>query len=171
MATRLDSLRQRFSVGNLIKEKGTGANFSKVMTPTGKDDITPYNREKTYRGTEEFDRQFNIPDKVHYSDNEVKGAKLIAKEAEEAAKNKQEVVKQKLEIEEAKTQWYMAEQQLLQGQSKESLKRFDEKLKTQNLLDSQAPEYMRLVGNFARENQGAVNVMQQLDRIETTMKL
>lgn len=171
MATKLQTLRSSFSIGNLIKQKGTGADFAQVMKPTSKDDITPYSREKTYRGTEEFDQQFKIEDKVYYSDNEVKGAKMIAEQATEAAKNKEQVVKSQVTIDKAKTQWYEADQELMRGQSTESLKRFDEKLKTQTLLDSQAPEYMRLVGGYARENTGAVAVMAKLDQIETSMKL
>lgn len=171
MATKLQRLRKQFSVSNLIKESGTGANFGKIMAPTSKSDITPYNRERSYAGTEEFDQHFNIPNKVVYSENEVKGAKLIAQEAKEAAKNRQEVVKSQSEIEAAKTQWYKAEQELIQEQSKESLKRFEEKIGTQKMLDSQAPRYMSIVGDFARENSGAVAVMAQLDRIEMGMKL
>ena len=171
MANKLQALRNSFSVGNIIKQKGTGADFAQVMKPTSKDDITPYNRDKTYRGTEDFDQQFKIEEKVYYSDNEVKGAKMIAEQATEAAKNKEQVVKSQLEIDKAKSDWYKADQELMRGQAKESLKRFDQKIETQTLLDSQAPEYMRLVGSYARENTGAVAVMAKLDQIETSMKL
>ena len=171
MATKLQSLRDKFSVGSIIKEKGTGANFGKIMAPTGKDDITPYNRERSYLGTDEFDQQFNIPRQVAYSDSAVEGAKLVAQEAKKAATNRQHIAKSQAEIEAAKTQWYRTEQESIKDESQESLKRFEEKISTQKHLDSQSPRYMAIVGDFARGNRDNVAFMQQLDRIEMNMKL
>jgi hypothetical protein len=171
MATKLDGLRNRFSTGNIIKEAGTGANFSKVMSPTGKGDITPYTRERSYAGTDEFDQQFNIPDRVNPSENEAKGAKIIAENAIKAASNKKVIVEAQLKVDKARTEWYEADQQYVKGVAEGSLKRFEEKIQTQKMLDSQAPKYMQIVGNYANENVGAVNVMRQLDKIENSMKL
>jgi hypothetical protein len=171
MASKLENLRNKFSVSGIIKEKGTGANFGKVMTPTGKGDINPYNRERSYNGTDEFDAHFTIPDRVNPSKNEVEGAKAIAKNATEAAINKSEIVESQLKVDKARTDWYEADQKLVRGISEGSLKRFGEKLETQEKLDAQAPKYVQMVGHFANENMGAVNVMQQLDKIETGMKL
>lgn len=171
MANNLSGLRNRFSVGNIIKENGTGANFSKVMSPTGKGDITPYTRERSYAGTDEFDQQFNIPDRVNPSENEAKGAKIIAENAIKAASNKKVIVEAQLKVDKARTEWYEADQQYVKGVAEGSLKRFEEKIQTQKMLDSQAPKYMQIVGNYANENTGAVNVMKQLDKIESGMKL
>lgn len=171
MASNLSSLRNRFSVGNIIKEAGTGANFSKVMTPTGKGDITPHARERSYAGTDEFDQQFNIPDRVNPSKNEADGAKIIAENAIKAASNKKIIVEAQLKVDKARTEWYEADQQYVKGVAEGSLKRFEEKIQTQTMLDGQAPKYMQIVGNYANENVGAVNVMKQLDKIENSMKL
>lgn len=172
MANNLSGLRNRFSVGNIIKEAGTGANFSKVMTPTGKGgDITPYTRERSYAGTDDFDQQFNIPDRVNPSENEAKGAKIIAENAIKAASNKKIIVEAQLKVDKARTEWYEADQQYVKGVAEGSLKRFEEKIQTQKMLDGQAPKYMQIVGNYANENVGAVNVMKQLDKIENSMKL
>ena len=171
MATKLQNFRKQFSIGNIIKEHGTGADFNKIMSPTGKGDITPYNRTRSYQGTEEFDEHFAIPDRVNPSDNEVKGAKVIAENATKAASNKAAIVESQLKVDQARTQWYEADQKLVRGVSEGSLERFETKIQTQKQLDSQAPKYMQIVGNFANENIGAVNVMQQLDKIESAMKL
>ena len=171
MATKLDGLRNRFSTGNIIKEAGTGANFSKVMSPTGKGDIPPYTRERSYAGTDEFDQQFNIPDRVNPSKNEADGAKIIAENAIKAASNKKIIVEAQLKVDKARTEWYEADQQYVKGVAEGSLKRFEEKIQTQTMLDGQAPKYMQIVGNYANENVGAVNVMKQLDKIENSMKL
>lgn len=171
MANNLSGLRNRFSVGNIIKEAGTGANFSKVMSPTGKGDITPYTRERSYAGTDEFDQQFNIPDRVNPSENEAKGAKIIAENAIKAASNKKVIVEAQLKVDKARTEWYEADQQYVKGVAEGSLKRFEEKIQTQKMLDGQAPKYVQIVGNYANENVGAVNVMRQLDKIENSMKL
>ena len=171
MGNRLDTLRNKFSVGSIIKEKGTGANFGKVMTPTGKGDINPYNRERSYNGTDEFDAHFTIPDRVNPSENDVKGAKIVAENATKAAKNKSEIVESQLKVDKARTEWYEADQKLVRGVSEGSLERFSEKLKTQEKLDTQAIDYMQAVGVFANKNMGAVNAMQQLDKIEHAMKL
>ena len=171
MATKLDGLRSRFSVSNIIKESGTGANFGKIMSPTGKGDVNPYNRERSYAGTNEFDEHFTIPDRVNPSKNEVDGAKTIAENAIKAAKHKSEIVESQLKVDKARTEWYEADQKLVRGISEGSLERFNEKLNTQKHLDAQAPKYMQMVGSFANENMGAVNVMAQLDKIESGMKL
>jgi hypothetical protein len=171
MATKLDGLRSRFSVSNIIKESGTGANFGKVMTPTGKGDITPYNRERSYRGTDEFDQQFNIPDRVNPSENEAKGAKIIAENAIKAASNKKVIVEAQLKVDKARTEWYEADQQYVKGVSEGSLKRFTEKLNTQKLLDTQAVYLTQAAGSYANEYEGAIGMMRQLDKIETNMKL
>lgn len=171
MASKLDGLRNRFSTGNIIKEAGTGANFSKVMTPTGKGDITPYTRERSYAGTDDFDQQFNIPDRVNPSENEAKGAKIIAENAIKAASNKKIIVEAQLKVDKARTEWYEADQQYVKGVAEGSLKRFTEKLNTQKQLDTQAVYLMQAVGNYANENAGAVAMMKQLDKIENSMKL
>ncbi len=169
MATRLDNLKKFTST--VIKTKGTGCDIEKAMAPVSKTDITPWNRERSYLGTQEFEQQFNITDKVYYSKNEVEGAQIIAKQATEAAKNKEEVVKAKEQIEVAKTQWYKADQEDIRHQSNQSLDRFNEKTKTQSHLDAQTPHYMKTVSLFANEHTGALNVLGQLDRIESSMKL
>lgn len=169
MATKLQSLRN--FTQTIIKEKGTGCNIEKAMAPVSKADITPWNRERSYLGTQEFEQQFNIPDKVHYSKNEVKGAQIVAEQATEAAENKEKVTKSKQQIEEAKTRWYQSDQEGIRHQSDESMKRFNEKTKTQTHLDAQTPFYMGTVSRFANEHTGALNVLEQLNRIESTMKL
>jgi hypothetical protein len=141
------------------------------MSPTGKGDITPYTRERSYAGTDEFDQQFNIPDRVNPSENEAKGAKIIAENAIKAASNKKVIVEAQLKVDKARTEWYEADQQYVKGVAEGSLKRFEEKIQTQKMLDGQAPKYMQIVGNYANENVGAVNVMRQLDKIENSMKL
>lgn len=169
MATKLQSLKSFTST--ILKTKGTGCDIEKAMAPVSKTDITPWNRERSYLGTQEFEQQFNIPDKVHYSKNEVEGAKIMAKQATEAAENKKEITKSKVQIEVAKTEWYKADQEGLRHQSNESLERFNEKTKTQTHLDAQTPFYMGTVGKFANEHTGALNVLEQLNRIENSMKL
>ena len=58
MATRLDNLKKFTST--VIKTKGTGCDIEKAMAPVSKTDITPWNRERSYLGTQEFEQQFNI---------------------------------------------------------------------------------------------------------------